>query len=110
MTYQEAVTHYTEWAEQSPGNPNNPNEDFSEEHDGNWHLNNVNGGIAVVTADGDVIAVGEFWNAYERLSEEGKCDSPGGGEYRRVLTEWIEDSPDDLDEFISRRANASPDE
>jgi len=109
MTYQEAVTSYTKWAEQSPWVPDQPNENFSEEHDGIWHLNNVNGAIAVV-ADDEVIAVREFWNAYERLSVEGKCDYPGGAEYRRVLTDWVEDQPDDLDEFIGRRASASPDE
>ena len=75
---------------------------------GMWYLHNINGPLAVVTGDSSVIAVGHFWNAYERLSEEGKCDSPGGAEYRRVLMEWIEASPDNMEEFIVRRANAGP--
>ena len=96
------------WARRFPGEPQMPNENLSDEHDGYWHLNNVNGALAVVNRTGDVIAVGEFWAACERLSEAGKCDSPGGAEYRRVLHEWIENQPDDMEEFIVRRANVGP--
>lgn len=30
-----------------------------------------------------------FWQAYDRLSRRGACDSPGGMEYRRVKREWV---------------------
>lgn len=106
VPYELAVSCYLQWAEQFPGEPATPNEGLSEKYDGTWHLNNVNGPLAVVTANGDVVAVGDFFTAYRRLSEEGKCDSPGGTEYRRVLMEWVEDHPEDIDEFICRRANA----
>lgn len=106
--FAEARACYFIWSKQHPGDPQTPNETLSEEHDGIWHLQNVNGPLAVVTAAGDVIAVREFHSAYERLSAEGKCDSPGGAEYQRVLHEWIEDQPDDMEEFIVRRANAVP--
>jgi hypothetical protein len=108
MTYQDALARYLKWAKQFPGDFNQPNESFSEEHSGIWHLNNVNGPLAVVMSNGDVIAVGHFWAAYERLAEDGKCDCPGGAEYRRVLREWIEQQPDNMEEFICRRANAGP--
>lgn len=53
----------------------------------------------------------KFWLAYERLSESGTCDSPGGVEYARVRAEWIAAGrPDDIEEFICRRANAGPDD
>jgi hypothetical protein len=110
MTYQDALTHFFKWAKQLPDAPNHPNESLSEEHDGDWHLHNINGPLAVVMSNGDVIAVGNFWAAYERLAEDGKCDSPGGAEYRRVLREWIEQEPDDMETFILRRANAGPGE
>ena len=52
----------------------------------------------------------EFWNAYDRLSEEGKCDVAGGMECRRVLGEWLVnlDESRELDEFIRERANYVP--
>lgn len=110
MTFHEATDRYFKWAKQFPGNANIPNASHSEEHDGIWHLNNVNGPLAAVMSNGDVIAVGNFWAAYERLAEDGKCDSPGSAEYRRVLVEWIEQQPDDMEQFICRRANAGPGE
>ena len=49
----------------------------------------------------------DFFHAYERLAERGKCDSPGGMECRRVLTEWIALGCSEKPEaFIARRANA----
>lgn len=49
----------------------------------------------------------EFYDAYDRLSEEGKCDSPGGMEYTRVRDEWVRAGrPADIESFIIRRANA----
>lgn len=48
----------------------------------------------------------KFHEAYERLSEDGRCDSPDGAEYERVLAEWREAGcPDTIDEFIGARAN-----
>lgn len=48
-----------------------------------------------------------FLEAYQRLSKLGKCDMPGGAEYDRVKMEWIEaGKPDNLDEFITQRANS----
>ena len=109
MNFQETSAIYYEWAKsQFNRDPDMPKEGLSEEVDGFWHLNNVNGPLTVVTAAGEVIAVGEFYAAYERLAEDGKCDSPGGAEYLRVLHEWIEDKPDDMEEFIVRRANVGP--
>lgn len=109
MNYEEAVSLYYERPKQSSDDPPHPNKQLSYEDCGIWHLNNVNGALAIVV-DGEVFDVSEFWNVYERLAEEGKCDSPGGGEYRRVLIEWLDDQPDDMEEFIVHRANASPDE
>ncbi len=52
----------------------------------------------------------DFWNAYERLSQEGQCDSPGGGEYRRVLEEWHQFGHGvPLDTFIVTRASMMSD-
>lgn len=108
MNFQEATAIYDEWAKsQFNRDPDMPSEGLSEAFDGIWHLANLNGPLAVVTADGEVIAVGEFWMTYERLSEEGKCYPPGGAEYRRVLQEWIEARPDDMEEFIEQSAGAA---
>src|SRR5688500_8268750 len=47
-----------------------------------------------------------FYDAYERLSWEGKCDCAGGMEYERVLAEWrFRGCPPAIDEFIVARAN-----
>lgn len=105
LEYDEAVACYCEHSMRQIGEPRMPNENLSEKHDGFWHLANVNGPLALVTKSGNVISVDEFWTAYERLSEEGKCDSPGGAEYRRVLYEWVEDQPKDTEKFIVQRAN-----
>lgn len=108
MTFDEACTRYFEWAEQFPNDPAQPNRNLSQQDEGIWHLENVNGPLVAVTSDGSVVSVRPFWSVYERLAAEGKCDSPGGMEYRRVLTEWIEEQPDNMDEFICRRANVGP--
>lgn len=51
----------------------------------------------------------DFYRAYERLAEEGKCDAAGGREYQRVRQEWKDAGrPDDMDGFIIKRANVSP--
>ena len=48
----------------------------------------------------------EFWNAYEALSKEGRCDSPGGMEYKRVFKEWTDQGrPANIEHFIKIRAN-----
>jgi hypothetical protein len=48
----------------------------------------------------------EFWREYERLSELGACDGPGGMEYRRVLADWLRaGQPPWIEEFIRRGAN-----
>ena len=52
-----------------------------------------------------------FWDAYDRLSEDGHCDGVGGGEFTRVLGEWVDLYPSEkptgseLDEYIQWRAN-----
>ena len=52
----------------------------------------------------------DFWKAYERLSESGRCDDPGGSEYDRVVGEWKQAGcPSNLDDFITVRANIGPD-
>jgi hypothetical protein len=52
----------------------------------------------------------DFYAAYERLSETGACDSPGGMEYERFRGEWIACcQPADLDSFIKLHANIGPD-
>lgn len=49
----------------------------------------------------------EFYDAYDRLADEGRCDGAGAGEYRRVLSEWSQAGrPSNLDEFILSRANS----
>jgi hypothetical protein len=49
-----------------------------------------------------------FWMAYERLEEQGKCDSPGGNEYDRVILEWLMSGcPEDMESFITEHANLS---
>jgi hypothetical protein len=61
-------------------------------------------------------ALVRFRAAYERLSRDGHCDAPGGMEYRRVWEEyrrvWEEyrsaGCPEDVENFIRRRANALP--
>jgi hypothetical protein len=51
-----------------------------------------------------------FWRTYERLSQEGACDSPGGAEYERVREEWLAaEQPADVEAFIRSRANADAD-
>jgi hypothetical protein len=107
-SYDQACDAYMKWAKAQPGVPQQPNEGLSKEYDGLWHLENIHGPLAAVTAKGEIVPVGEFFEAYERLAKEGKCDCAGGMEYRRVLREWIENKPDDLDEFIVRRANVGP--
>ena len=108
-TYEEACEAYFEWATNQLGDPQQPSKSLSEEYYGIWHLENINGPLAAVTRAKEVVPVGEFYAAYERLAEEGKCDGAGGMEYRRVLAEWIVDQSEDLDEFIHRRANVGPD-
>ena len=52
----------------------------------------------------------KFLETYERLSSQGRCDGPGGMEYRRVLQEWQEAGrPDNLDDFIPKHANMRSD-
>ena len=51
-----------------------------------------------------------FQDAYERLSSEGRCDGPGGMQYKRVLQEWEEAGrPTDLNRFIVVHANMRSD-
>ena len=51
-----------------------------------------------------------FEEAYERLSEQGACDSPAGMEFKRVREEWRRlGRPHNIDEFIRIRANVPPD-
>ena len=45
-------------------------------------FNRGGGGGKVMTT---MKTVQDFWDAYHRLSEVGKCDSPGGGEYEPVI-------------------------
>jgi hypothetical protein len=52
----------------------------------------------------------EFWQAYERLSREGRCDNAGGAEYRRLFADWNSHGcPSSLDEFITSRVNTAAD-
>jgi hypothetical protein len=52
----------------------------------------------------------DFRDAYERLSQIGRCDGPGGLEYRRVLDEWKQAGcPSGIEHFITVRANIGPD-
>lgn len=104
LSYEQACeAHFAQ-----PGNRETPKKELSEDFDGLWHLANDNGPLAAVTSDGEVIPVGDFFAAYERLSKQGKCDRPGEMEYGRVLAEWIEDRPDDLEKFIVQRSNVGP--
>jgi len=53
----------------------------------------------------------QFRASYERLSENGHCDAPGGMEYRRVRNEWLlAGFSESVDQFIRWRANAWPGE
>ena len=50
----------------------------------------------------------DFRAAYERLSKDGKCDTPDTREYERVLKEWHSLACfSDLDRFIVARANTN---
>lgn len=50
-----------------------------------------------------------FYQAYESLSLDGACGSPGGPEYRRVFAQWIASGrPEPIEPFIRERANAGP--
>lgn len=52
----------------------------------------------------------EFRDVYEKLSSEGRCDGPGGMQYKRVLQEWEEAGrPTDLTRFIFVHANMRSD-
>jgi hypothetical protein len=52
----------------------------------------------------------DFWDAYERLSQTGRCDGPGGMEYRRVLDEWKRvGCLSGIEHFIAVRASLGPD-
>lgn len=49
----------------------------------------------------------EFREVYAKLSADGRCDHPGGSEYRRVLKEWLSlGRPCPIEPFIITRANA----
>lgn len=50
----------------------------------------------------------EFDRAYEYLAKQGTCDSPGGQEYQRVKSEWLEYGRPAPLSFISVRANWIP--
>ncbi len=57
----------------------------------------------------DRLVTVRFDAEWERLSAYGKCDAIGGGEYRRVLREWLlADEPVDIYAFIVTRANVGP--
>ena len=50
-----------------------------------------------------------FWRTYERLSDVGACDAPGGMESRRVFEEWLDAlMPTDIEGFIRHAANIVP--
>jgi hypothetical protein len=50
-----------------------------------------------------------FRDNYERISQDGYCDSPGGCEYRRVREEFLlAGCPNNVEQFIRWRANAGP--
>lgn len=50
-----------------------------------------------------------FRRAYQVLARCGKCDSWGGAESKRVLSEWLEaGKPFDVEAFITKRANKMP--
>jgi hypothetical protein len=52
----------------------------------------------------------EFKAAYERVEQEGKCDSFGGSESQEVYAEWVESDRSkevaNLETFIIERANS----
>jgi hypothetical protein len=53
----------------------------------------------------------DFRKVYVELSEEGKCDPPGGAEYYRVWEEYLKCDPmgfgtPDARAFITQHANA----
>lgn len=108
LTFEQACEAYIAWAKEQPGTPEPPKKEVSDECYGIWHLVNDNGPLAAVTSDGEVIPVGDFFTAYQRLSKQGKCDSPGGMEYKRVLAEWLDDRSVDLDDFIVEQVNVGP--
>ena len=49
-----------------------------------------------------------FDRAYQELSEQGACDTPGGMEYARVMQEWLESGKPEVYAFIRARANVGP--
>lgn len=59
--------------------------------------------------------VQEFFDTYDRLAEDGKCDGAGGMEYERVLSEWRclgcpgAGKTGSIEQFIVCRANALED-
>ncbi|MAX38776.1 MAG: hypothetical protein CME33_19640 [Gimesia sp.] len=108
ITYEDACEGYFNWAKNQAECTKQPSESLSEIHYGIWHLEDINGPLAAVTTEKEIVPVSEFFAAYERLAKEGKCDCAGGMEYRRVLAEWIEKKPTDMDSFIVSRANAGP--
>ena len=58
----------------------------------------------------DVTAIQDFQGAYERLSREGKCNSPGSWEHIRMLKEWFDlGQPKPIDDFIFNHANIPSD-
>lgn len=59
--------------------------------------------------DENTFSLADFFDAYESLANEGKADSVGGGEFRRVLSEWVRAGcPANVSEFIYCRASAIP--
>jgi hypothetical protein len=57
-----------------------------------------------------VVTDEDFWRAYKRLSEEGRCDNPGGEEYRRLAAQWkLDGCPANLDLYIASHANPEAD-
>lgn len=51
----------------------------------------------------------DFDLAYDRLSDAGACDAPGGAEWDRVRNEWIAAGQPEIEPFIRERANVGPD-
>ncbi len=59
--------------------------------------------------DDDPLTEEDFYDVYEFMADEGKCDSPGGSEYKRVLDEWEKAGrPENIREFIDRETNLYP--
>lgn len=53
--------------------------------------------------------VGRFATTYVAMAALGQCDEPPGAEYSRVLREWNEAGmPENIADFIRRRANVGP--